>query len=640
MAYKTNPFLERRSDRTTSDQDFVGLFSPKILERLPEEVFKGGVHVFHSPPGGGKTTLLRAFSPGALRGVWNARKSDVMEETLERLQARSILDDDGPQMLGVMLSCAAGYADLPAGADFGPNGIFRALFDCRIVLRSLRGLALFLGYDQTDSLPEIQLQYGEIARDLKSIPLTQSATDLLAWAERTERQLYSRLDAFAITQGSELPAHVRFEGLLWLEGVRFVRDGREVAPKRLLMVDDLHKLRDAQRRLLVEELTELRPSIPIWLAQRSIALGPSLLSQGGRSGRDLSAHSLDELWSTGRGQQQFSAFAENILDRRMTQQSAIRSPSFRSHLRADLRDDELTGSLSRGVEAFRRYADPLRTDAQYTEWLERADTQAKHPSLDNVRELYKTRILMARNQRKRQMRLELAPLPSEELDSRESSKDENAAEIFMHEELNVPYFFGLDRISVLATNNVEEILQLAATLYEGLKTKQVLRHREPLLSPQEQEKLLKEAAKRKLQFIPKNHTQGTRAQRLLTAIGAFCREKTFEPNAPYAPGVTGVKLSESEFVRLERGEGPHGEAGKTLVQVLSECAAENLLVQKSSAATTGRDSGSVFYLNRTLCVHFGLPVQYGGWQEVDSDDLIEWMQRGPAPVRRQRLALE
>jgi hypothetical protein len=39
MAYASNPFLEKRSDRTTSDQEFVRLFSPKILDRLPDKVF-------------------------------------------------------------------------------------------------------------------------------------------------------------------------------------------------------------------------------------------------------------------------------------------------------------------------------------------------------------------------------------------------------------------------------------------------------------------------------------------------------------------------------------------------------------------------------------------------------------------------
>ena len=55
-----------------------------------------------------------------------------------------------------------------------------------------------------------------------------------------------------------------------------------MTPKRLLMIDDLHRLLRSQRALLIRETTELRPSMPVWLAERSIALGDELLSQGAR----------------------------------------------------------------------------------------------------------------------------------------------------------------------------------------------------------------------------------------------------------------------------------------------------------------------------------------------------------------------
>jgi hypothetical protein len=187
----------------------------------------------------------------------------------------------------------------------------------------------------------------------------------------------------------------------------------------------------------------------------------------------------------------------------------------------------------------------------------------------------------------------------------------------------------------MATSNVEELLSLAATLYDGLRAKQILRRTELVLSPQEQEKLLKESAKRKRDFIPKNHTEGNRGQRLLDAIGSYCRERTFLPNAPYAPGVTGVRLSTSELHKLNSGR--LGELGGTLKKVLAECAAENLLASRPSAASTSRDSGTVFYLNRTLCAYYDLPLQTGGWQDVDADKLIEWMERGRIPSKLQSL---
>ena len=111
------------------------------------------------------------------------------------------------------------------------------------------------------------------------------------------------------------------------------------------------------------------------------------------------------------------------------------------------------------------------------------------PTFDNLTELIKIRIQISRNQRRKQMQLDLnTAIPAAELDEKDSSKEKHAAEIFLHEELNIPYYFGMERLSALATNNVNELLFLAAALYDNLKTKRVLRHRDPVLKPREQEK--------------------------------------------------------------------------------------------------------------------------------------------------------
>lgn len=635
MAYRTNPFLERMSERT-SDQEFVRLFSPKILEKLAEDAFEGAVHMFRSPPGGGKTTLLRAFTPSALRGFWHARRAPEMTESYQRLVAHQVLSEqDGPQVLGVLLSCASGYADLPPSAALDREGLFRALLDCRVVLRALRSLATLLERSSTAQLDDIRLEYDSSANDLKSIPTQGSAAHLISWAEQRERAVYADLDSIASKNTIGMQPTVRFEGVLWLQSVRFVFEGKEVAPRRLLMIDDVHKLRRKQRTMLIEELTEIRPSIPIWLAERSIALGEELLAQGTREGRDLRHYALEELWNTGKGQYQFSTFAQNILDRRLDAQAEIPAGVFSQYLRAALQTDDVRNQIDKGFAIFRDDVVRYKNNPRYVDWVAQAEGKLADFSLESLHELYTTRILLARDIHKRQMSLELGPLSTEELEQRDSSQVGGAAEIFLHEELNIPYYFGIDRLCAMATSNVEELLSLAATLYDGLRAKQILRRTELLLSPHEQEKLLKENAKRKRDFIPKNHTEGNRAQHLLDAIGSYCRERTFLPNAPYAPGVTGVRLSTSEQTKLNSGR--LGELGQRLKRVLAECAAENLLVPRQSAASTSRDSGTVFYLNRTLCAHYDLPLQTGGWQDVDGDKLIEWMERGRLPSKLQSL---
>jgi len=645
MAYRANPFLERMSERTTSDQDFVRLFSPKILERLEDDVFVGSVHLFTSPPGGGKTTLLRAFTPTALRAFWGNRNSRAsktatdINETFQQLVGCGVLSEqDGPQLLGVFLSCAIGYADLPPGTSTAQEGLFRALFNCRTVLRSLRSLALLLGFGTTEQLSSIKLEYATFASDLKSIPLLESVSELVKWAEERERNVYSKLDSVGQNDLEEMPVDLRFEGVLWLQAVRFIRDGQEVAPKRLLMVDDLHSLRKRQRTLLIDELIVLRPTVPVWLAERSIALGAALISQGARDGRDLRHYSLEDIWSGPRGQHQFNAYAQNILDRRLDIQNSIPGGSFSQYLRDQFLSDEIREQFAVGVDAFREEMERHSNNERYREWIVKAEAGTRNPDFDALRDLYKTRILVARDETKRQMTLDFAPLSADDLAERDNSGVQNAAEIFLNNDLSVPYYFGVDRLCMMGTYNVEETLYLAAALYEGMQAKQVLRKQpDPQLSPQEQEKRIKDAAKKKRDFIHKSHTEGSRAQRMLDSVGVYCRSRTFLPNAPYSPGVTGIRLSQSELNSLERANQSKVEQIAVLHRVLSECVAENLFVARTSAPSSSREGGTVFYLNRILCAHYGLPLQYGGWQDVSLVTLIEWMERGLQPSRQRRL---
>lgn len=634
MAYNANPFLERMSERTTSDMEFVRLFSPKILEKLADDAFEGAVHVFRSSPGAGKTTLLRAFAPPALRAFWNSRHRPELSESFKSLVNRGLLSDDhSPQLLGVYLSCASGYADLPSSEGL-QEGLFRALLDCRIVLRTLRSLAALLGFNAIEQLANVTLDHGAVP-SLQGIPAPTNALELANWAEGHEQKVYAQMDSFG--QASDgLPTHLRFEGVIWLQTIQFVLEGRPVAGKRLLMVDDMHKLRRKQRTLLVDELTVMRPAIPVWLAERTVAMGAELLSQGAREGRDLREYNLDKMWSDAKGASQFQSYAQNILDRRMKNQEIVPAGSFPQCLRDELVSGEVADKLSEGISRFRKEVERHQNNVRYTQWLARAEQLTADQNLESLQELYVTRILLVRDESKRQLSLDLM-LTEEELEDRDSSQVRNAAEIFMHEELGIPYYFGFDRLCVMASSNVEELLALAAALYVGLQTKQLLRKSEPTLSAVEQDKLLREAAARKRDFIPKSHTEGTRAQSLLDSIGAFCIDRTFEPNAPYAPGVTGVRLARRELEKLTSQASTLGSAGVTLQRVLTECVAENLLVQRESQATGSRDSGTVFYLNRSLCAYYGLPLQMGGWRDVSAGELMKWMERRLTVARKTTL---
>lgn len=634
MAYLTNPFLERMSERTTSDLDFVRLFSPNILERLAEESFKGGVHVIRSAPGAGKTTLLRAFTPSSLRGFWASRKSPELEESFQRLVSLGILQADSPpRFLGVLLSCASGYADLPPGVDIKQEGLFRALLDCRIVLKTIRNLGILLNLSKTEDFEKIELDYSEAGEDLKGIPQLERADQLVDWAEKYEKRVYAKLDAFVGDSVDDMPSHHQFEGVIWLQTIQFRFEGNLVAPDRLLMIDDLHKLRRRQRSLLIDELAVQRLPIPVWLAERTIVLGDALISQGVRKGRDVHEFTLEELWSGSQGTHQFMKYAQSILDRRMVIQDLVPSQSFSQCLRQELVYSDIKDSFAKGISLFKKEISALGEKNKYKEWIDRAEQKSLEEKLETLYELYVTLIFVAREEKNKQMSFDMV-LPVEKLEEKDASRLRSAAEVFMHKDLKIPYYFGIERLCRMSSSNVEELLSLSASLYAGMKNKQILRKHELILSPAEQESLLKSAAKQKYEFIPKSHTEGLYAQRLLNSISQFCADKTFVRNAPIAPGVTGIRLSASELGKLTDPSDAIYDEATLLTKVISECAAENLLIARQSAASASRDSGTIFYLNRSLCSMYDLPLQLGGWKDVQAIDLIGWMRSGYSRSRR------
>ena len=132
----------------------------------------------------------------------------------------------------------------------------------------------------------------------------------------------------------------------------------------------------------------------------------------------------------------------------------------------------------------------------------------------------------------------MAPLSDEEIDARSGSGVPAAAERFVCTRFDVPYFYGIERVVRLSSYNVEEFLQICAVLYDHIYAQKITRFRNdaPIsVSARNQNDALKKLAEKRLRELPRLFALGPQAQRLVEAIGQMCREKTYEPNAPYAP---------------------------------------------------------------------------------------------------------
>jgi hypothetical protein len=145
------------------------------------------------------------------------------------------------------------------------------------------------------------------------------------------------------------------------------------------------------------------------------------------------------------------------------------------------------------------------------------------------------------------------------------------------------------------------------------------------LAADRQEAIMRETADRRWNAAPRGAARGYAVLRFLDKIGELCIEETFKPTAPYAPGVTGIGLPMTERDLLISGKGiGASKVVQELREVLASCIAQNLLEPRLDYKNKG-ERWLVLYLNRLLCLRFGLPLGYGGWRPRRITVLAKWL---------------
>ena len=106
-----NPFRYRTSEQFHQQglHRFLRTYGADVLDLLPEELWDRPL-VIRSAPGGGKTSLLRAFTADALQTI--ASRPDEFDELYRRMSDLGAIEGGRPRLLGVRLSLTPDYADL------------------------------------------------------------------------------------------------------------------------------------------------------------------------------------------------------------------------------------------------------------------------------------------------------------------------------------------------------------------------------------------------------------------------------------------------------------------------------------------------------------------------------------------------
>jgi len=624
-----NPFRLRASEHIASDATFLKLFAPGALDLLPSEGLFDQLQVFQSAPGGGKTSLMRLFTPTCLLTLHAHRANEDCKELYQHLRSIGVMDESGPKLLGVMLSCAKNYAVLEDMDldDLRKDRLLFSLFNCRIILAALRGALNLKRLDYPDDLKRLQLNIPHELSEKFDIPASSTGEQIYEWARGMESNICDTLDSLEPSPPLSMIGHDELYTFGILRPEQITIDGDQVANRVLIMLDDIHKLAQRQRECLVKMLIGLRNTASVWIAERLEALqAGEVLDVGAIGNRDYGQIiNLESFWRN--RSKRFETTARDIANRRAQAAADVEIESFEGCLQSTLDGAEwakkLEPALSTVIDRGRAAAG---TDSRFKEWV-----GARESLEGTTREMLlawrTTEILIEREKRKRQLAFPF-PFSTEDLEKKDDSAARAAAELFLKQEFHLPYYFGFSRLVSISSSNVEQFLAVAGDLFEEIASAALIKKPHDL-APDRQEKIIQKIATAWWeQELSRRIPYSQEVRTLVGAIARFAHSETYKPNAPYSPGVTGIAITMSDRDKLRdnsfldsRPDAQH------LASVIATCLAHNIL-EAVPNYPQGYQYWMVLYLNRLLCVHFELPLYYGGWRSKSIDELCRWQQGG------------
>lgn len=636
MSAQRNPFRLRTAENIQSDNDFLRLFGPRMLDVLPETNEWHKLTIFQSSPGGGKTTLLRLFRPYVLKQLVSASRADEdLEDLRKRLEAIGFVDKEGPTVLGVFISCARNFATLDdlELETVESMRLFNALLNARITLSTLRSAAEFYSIDYPEQLDQLNIDPPPDLESLPELGHPKDGSDLFRWAQSTEQAVCQALDSFDVDPEFNISGHQNLHTLSLLEPGVIQYEGSDKSPRSLLMLDDANELTDSQREYLRDVITDYRANVRTWISQRLIALKPREAILGATEGREYEdVVNIEDYWNDGRSTQ-FQKLIEDIGDRRVQNTRTVDISSFSGQLDTSLDNNTWASEFEEAQSTVEnRVREKTEETEKFDEWIYETDEQSTD-AWDKAIDWRALEIKIERQISNEQQMLDVGvPLAENVLETASDTDIQNAAEKYLTEEFELPYYYGPKKIAYLSSFNIDQYLSIAGDLFEEISSRHLLDDHDPL-PPSKQDEIIRDWAGEKWDEIPRTVPRGEEVQRFLREVGEMCRNKWEEGTASYggAGALTGIGLRYPELEKIvgDEEKGYDTERFALSREVLTSCMVNNLL-----EARPHRKQGKIgqevliLYLNRWICVKFNLPLLYGGWREKNARDIQKEITKG------------
>lgn len=632
MRVDINPFYTRASDNIDSEEKFIKLFSPEILTIFKEHPIWHAVNVLRSSPGGGKTTLLRMFTPKILASIKAGKAhDDHSKELFNAFTELGIFNEKGEvQVAAAMTSFTNQYSTLEylGLTEAHKIRLFCSLLNTRIILGVLKSICLTKQLIYPDDLQRItfteeqDLNIPPHLRDLKN------GFDLYEWATNEEEKISDQIDSI-YPEASEGKSVDSFYSLDLLSPSNLKIDGEPLALKIIVMLDDVHNLSASQRGFLMKAIIDKRPTVNTWISERLKALTmEELLSEGTNQGRDTNIIILENYWA--KRHVQFEKFAKSVANRRV-------EIAFENHMdfgtflsmKMSAKYQSIIRDALQKVES--RVKQKYGNNGKYRPWINSVEG-LDEDEYDKLVEWRALEILIYRDSHKPQQTFAFDDLEIEELEHQNGNDVKVAAQLFLHDEFKIPFYFGFSTVCRLASSNIEQFLNIAGELFDLIQTNNVKRiinaNHQLALSPEKQEEVIKKIVSLRWKDISTNVPLFDEIKKLMDAIGQFCYSETFVPNAWNSPGINGIAITMSERNDIkDKILKDKNHQYYKLAKCLTICISYNLIDFKLNYKCKGKE-WMILYINRIYCAKYQLPLNNGKFKEKTLKDLLGWLNNG------------
>lgn len=606
-----NPFAIRASERIETDEMFLELFSSEPLVHLEEKNDQGKlwgcVTSILSSPGAGKTTLLRLFSPSILQRITERNSA------YKKLKKLDVIDSERIKKCGVYLQLGRDYEFLEDDALFNEveqKRVFLSLLNARIVLATLKSCMSLAGIKYT-ALDQITYSPEELVPEFGDFKAEFTGKELLDWAAEQERRICEFLDSFVMPdegiQGSNSLFALKAMKASW-----FTYKGERLCDEFIFQIDDGHKLTNKQKKTIREEAVELRLPVTLWIAERLETLSTTdILSDKNIKDRDDQTIHLE---NAKKGI--FNPMVKNI----STLRSAFSTDGI--ILASALASDTTINYKALYNEASKKYQsqlEKLHNYDNYQECVAAINTQDPYERVLNMRAL-----LMHASRQGSGGVMNLFGYTAQDLEWIVGPLMPMVKEVMPGEIAKLPQYYGFSTLIDLASQNVEQFLDLSAKMYELLVAKKISDPSHYVLTAEEQDGIIRGFAKNRLEDI-KRLPRGNKIYGFLMHLIDFCREVTFTPSYSYR-SVTGFAVKEENSGKWGKdGFWFQEEANDELSTILKDCLSYNFLMKQGITQGKKDQKWTIFYLNSWLCAYAHLPLERGGWRPLTLHKLNSWL---------------